>query len=128
MPVLLWVAKPALIFGCLEPGQLSHVDAVSIAQGEKLPEIVVSWFALEFDYQASAAVTRIVFNARYARQPFKERSLVVCVVEKDARIHVGEDKRTLGHLAPMHDCMNSKASLTVPAAFEIGRAHFRPLQ
>jgi hypothetical protein len=118
MPVLLWVAKPALIFGSLEFGQLSHVDAVSIAQSKNLPEIVVSWFTFEFDYQASAAVTRIVFNARYARQPLKERSLVVRVVEMDARIHVGEDKRTLGHLR----------NLTVPAAFEIGRAHFRPLQ
>jgi hypothetical protein len=93
VPIALRVAEAIAISCCFKLGELPHVDAVAMAQREKLPEIVISGLAFETNYQAVIAFAVKALDARDARQPFEERPLVVLVIESNAFLHFRESEK-----------------------------------
>jgi hypothetical protein len=63
IPILFWIAEPIPISCRFEFGQLPHVDAITMAQREKLSKIIFSRPPLEFDNQTLLTLTHITFYA-----------------------------------------------------------------
>ena len=96
VPILLRVTEPAAIPRRLELGQLAHVDAVAMAQGEKFSQFVFPRCALEVGHQAGAALADISFDTWDAPEPLEEGSFVIEVIEGDPSVHVGQHE---GHIS-----------------------------
>jgi len=95
IPILLRVAKPSPVGGGLELCELPHVDAVSSAYRKEFSEFVLPRLTLEMDDESSPAFILITFYTRNSSQPFKERSLVVQMVEDNPSIHMSKFKQRI---------------------------------
>ncbi len=86
------VTKPSSVGVRLELSEFAHVEAIAIAQCEKLPQVVFAGTAFQANDQSPITFAMYAGDAWYPLKPFEVGSLIGVVIEDDAGVHLVQRK------------------------------------